>query len=263
MSVLLQLFLAYTLILFMATFSYKEGLSQERELFITSIRSAIQLLILGYTLKYIFSLKAWYWLILMLGVMTCAAAFIGAERLKLKTSKIFLVRVCFLSLSISTSLVFLPLLALGVIKTSFREVLTLWGLVLGQAVSSLDLAQERLASEAINRKDEIEAKVALGSPIKEALKDCIKAAISASLIPKYNSLKAAGIVFIPGMTAGMIIAGADPLRAIVYQILVMYLILAVSLFSAYLIIYFTYPLVFSLLQKQNNLLDKKTKRIRV
>ncbi len=260
MSVLLQLFLAYTLILLLATFSYKEKLAQEREIFITSIRCAIQLLILGYTLRYIFSLRAWYWLILILGVMTCAAAFIGAERLKLKASRIFLVKVCFLSLFLSTSIVFFPLLALGVIKATFREVLTLWGLVLGQAVNSLNLAQERLASEAINRKDEIEAKVALGATLKEALKDCIKNAISASLIPKYNSLKAVGIVFIPGITAGMIIAGADPLKAIVYQILVMYLILGVSLFCAYFILHLTYPLVFSSLQSRTNLFKKKRRR---
>jgi putative ABC transport system permease protein len=261
MSVWLQLFLAYTLILFLASFSYKKGLSQERELFVTSIRSAVQLIILGYTLKYIFSLRAWYWLVVMLGVMTCAAAFIGAERLKLKASRMFLLRVCFLSLFISTSLVFLPLLVLGVIKCNFREVLTLWGLVLGQAVSSLNLAQERLASEAINRRDEIEAKVALGASLKEALRDCIKAAVSASLIPRYNNLKAAGIVFIPGITAGMIIAGADPLKAVAYQIVVMYLSLAVSLLSAYLILLFTYSHVFSLLGK--SLLDKKVKRGRV
>ena len=239
MNPIVQILLAYILILFIIAVSQKENLGQEKEVFFTSLRCSFQLLLLGFTLKFVFSLKNWYWLILLLSIMTGAAAFIGAERLKIKASKLYALKVCFLSLFISTALVFVPLLLIGAIHNTLREVLTLWGLVLGNSVSSLSLAYDRLVAESFNRKDEVEAKVALGATLKQALKECIKPAVEASLIPKYNSLKSAGIVFIPGITAGMIIAGADPLTAVVYQILVMYMILATSFFTAYLLVLFT------------------------
>jgi len=245
MNVFIYIVFSYIIILFLVLFSYKERLSQEKEIIFTSLRCAIQLIALGYLLKYIFSLKEKYWLILILIIITFIASVISAERLKIKhVKKSFLIKISFLSLFISSVIIFTPCLLIGLIKFTYRETIPLWGLVVGQGINSLNLAQERLFAESLSKREEIEAKIALGATLKQALEDIIKSAITTSLIPKYNNLKTIGIVTIPGITAGMLIAGKDPLIAIFYQILVLYLILGISLFSSYFIIKFSYPFVF-------------------
>jgi len=57
-------------------------------------------------------------------------------------------------------------------------------------------------------------------------------AIKAALIPVNNMLQTIGVVAIPGITTGMLLAGADPLKAVSYQIVIIYMLVSINLFSA-------------------------------
>ena len=48
--------------------------------------------------------------------------------------------------------------------------------------------------------------------------------LHSALIPVINMLVAAGIISLPGMMTGQILAGADPVEAVKYQIMIMLLI---------------------------------------
>lgn len=88
------------------------------------------------------------------------------------------------------------------------------------------LAAERLAGEIEARRAEIEAYLALGASPALAARDAVRRAIRASMIPMVNSLMVVGIVSLPGMMTGQIIAGASPLTAVRYQIVVMFMLMA-------------------------------------
>ena len=68
--------------------------------------------------------------------------------------------------------------------------------------------------------------------MKQAYFDMKKQAIKASLIPTINMLQTIGLVAIPGITTGMLLAGADPLTAISYQLIIIYMLVSINLFSA-------------------------------
>ncbi len=82
--------------------------------------------------------------------------------------------------------------------------------------------------------------VALGAPLKLAMLELMQNSMRASMMPKYNMLKSAGIVHIPGVAVGMIVSGVDPLKAMAFQIVVMLMIVSVGFLISYMVINFTY-----------------------
>ena len=105
-----------------------------------------------------------------------------------------------------------------------QYVIPIAGMVLGNSMSGIALALERAFSDMDAHEGEILAMTALGATPWEASAPSIRRAMRAALIPGINTLSAAGIVFIPGMMAGQLLAGADPLTAAPYQIVVMVMV---------------------------------------
>ena len=106
-----------------------------------------------------------------------------------------------------------------------RTVLPMLGMVLGNSVNAVALAAERFASELKADRDLVELRLALGATARQAATPALRAAVAAGLSPMINNMMIAGIVAIPGMTAGQLLAGADINVAIRYQIL-LYLAIA-------------------------------------
>ena len=82
-------------------------------------------------------------------------------------------------------------------------------------------------------------KLSLGANYREASEDVVRRAIKAGMIPSINSLMGVGIVFIPGMMTGQIVAGADPLAAVRYQIVVMLMLVAATTISTLMVVLLT------------------------
>jgi putative ABC transport system permease protein len=101
-----------------------------------------------------------------------------------------------------------------------RTVIPLLGMVLGNSVSGVSLAVDRLEGELRAERDRVELRLALGATSRQAALPALRAAVRAALTPILNSMMIAGIVAIPGMTTGQILAGADLGTAIRYQILI-------------------------------------------
>src|SRR5690606_8868152 len=96
----------------------------------------------------------------------------------------------------------------------------LLGMVLGNSVNAVALAVERLESELRADQDRVELRLALGATARRAAHPALRAAIGAGLTPVINGMMIAGIVAIPGMTTGQILAGADVGVALRYQVLI-------------------------------------------
>jgi putative ABC transport system permease protein len=105
-----------------------------------------------------------------------------------------------------------------------RYLIPLFGMIVGNAMNAAALAAERLDAEMRNRRTEVEAYLALGASAERAAREPVRRALVASLIPTINGLMVVGIVSLPGMMTGQILAGASPLLAVRYQIVVMFML---------------------------------------
>ncbi len=177
-----------------------------------------QLLLVGYFLAWIFD-HATAWIVLgMLVIMVTASSWIALS--SLETGRLALLPASFIA-TFTGGGVMLLLVTQGVLDTqpwySPRHVIPLAGMIFANAMNAVSLAAERMASEISRGTSWLEAR---------------NMAMNAALIPVTNALFAVGIVSLPGMMTGQILAGVDPFIAARYQIMVMCMIFASAGFSA-------------------------------
>jgi putative ABC transport system permease protein len=101
-------------------------------------------------------------------------------------------------------------------------------MLIANAMNTNSLALNRFRSDVLAHAGEIEAALALGADSTSSVSACLQASMEASLIPAIDSLRSLGIVWIPGLMAGMLLSGAKPLYAAIYQFVVLAMILAAS-----------------------------------
>ena len=121
-----------------------------------------------------------------------------------------------------------------------RYVIPIAGMVIGNSMTGIALALERLFADLESRSGEVLSLTALGASTWESARDSVRSALRAGLIPTINSMAAAGIVFIPGMMTGQILAGADPLEATKYQIVVMLMVSAATAIGSIMAVMLAY-----------------------
>mgnify|MGYP002062851845 CR=1 FL=1 len=102
----------------------------------------------------------------------------------------------------------------------------LLGMLLGNTMSGIAIALDRLTQSAWQQRGVIEARLILGEQASDAIADLRRQAIRSGLIPIINAMAAAGVVSLPGMMTGQILAGSPPLEAAKYQIMILLLIAA-------------------------------------
>src|SRR3546814_6990234 len=105
-----------------------------------------------------------------------------------------------------------------------RYAIPLLGMILGNAMTGVSLGLDTLTTGAWREKAAIEARLALGATRREAFRTVTRGALGTALIPIVNAMSAAGLVSLPGMMTGQILAGVAPVEAVKYQLLVMFLI---------------------------------------
>ena len=102
----------------------------------------------------------------------------------------------------------------------------LLGMLLGNTMTGIAVSLDNLTRQTLDKRHQIEARLALGHTASEAIGDIRRDALRAGLIPIVNSMATAGIVSLPGMMTGQILAGSPPMEAAKYQLLILFLIAA-------------------------------------
>ena len=105
-------------------------------------------------------------------------------------------------------------------------------MLIANAMITTSLALERLRSEIESNIGYIETALALGASTKDAASIYLQTAVKASLIPRIDTMRSLGIVWIPGLMTGMLLAGSDPVQAALYQFVIVALILASGMISS-------------------------------
>ncbi len=105
-----------------------------------------------------------------------------------------------------------------------RYAVPLSGMILGNVLNGASLALDALLSGVARGRAAIEAQLCLGAPIRQAMRPFVRDAVRRALLPIVNTMSAAGVVTLPGIMTGQILAGMDPLEAAKYQILIIFLL---------------------------------------
>lgn len=230
----LSLLLTYSLVLIALGISYKEKLGLERELIIGSIRAVIQLVAIGLVLKFVFNVNNTGLTSLILLSMVYNAATVAAKR----GQPIPKVRVISFAAIFCGLIVTLAMLLLFQ-SISYRpsEVIPISGMLVGNSMVALGLLYKNLYSTFQTKKEEVEIKLCLGATMREASHELVRDSLKTSLMPTFDSMKTIGIVQLPGMMTGLILAGTAPDAAIKYQIMVAFMLAgnvsATVLFASY------------------------------
>jgi putative ABC transport system permease protein len=150
----------------------------------------------------------------------------------------------FLIISLTTSIILSILLLLKIISFKPNEFIPVAGMIVGNSLNVYSLVVDRLKGEIEGKLDIIENIVAIGATLKEAIFFIKNNAIKNALIPTLNMLQTIGIIHIPGVTTGMLLAGADPLKAISYQLIILYSIVSTAVLTAFFTVHLLYREIF-------------------
>ncbi len=230
---------SFILILVAIFVSYKEKIGLEKDILYSSIRAFIQLILLGYALIYILKLKNPFGFILILFFMVLVATYTAQRRVNIYKGY----KVAFISIFLSSSIIIFLLIIFNILSLIANEIVPIGGMIIGNALNAYTQTIERFRSDVKNNLDIIEGFVALGVPIKEAFRIQITKSIKAAMIPILNNLQTLGIIWIPGITAGMILAGASPISAVFFQLVIMFSMVAVATLTSYFATNFSYKII--------------------
>ena len=199
------------------------GLGLERSMVWAAARALVQLAVIGVALDLVIDparplVYSWLWV----GVMVIFAAWTSSRRAPevpggFTLSLAAYATSCLVSLGV--------LFGFSIFPVEGRTVVPLAGMVVGNSLASTVLVGRRIIAELDEKRDEVEARLALGMTSTEAGRPFLANAVRTALIPQIETTKAVGIVFLPGAMVGLILAGAGALAAVRVQLAVMYLVL--------------------------------------
>lgn len=222
-----DLSLAAVLIVLLAGLSWRVRLAVERELLVAAARMVVQLSLIGLVLKVVFAHVHLAWISLMAAAMVLAAGREAMMRQERRFHGWWGYGLGTLSMFVS-SFALTVLALLTVIRThpwyQPQYAIPLLGMVLGNTMTGIALGLDRLTQAAWDQRRMLEQRLMLGETAGQAVTRIRRHAARSGLIPIINAMAAAGVVSLPGMMTGQILAGAPPVEAVKYQILIMFLI---------------------------------------
>jgi len=207
---------------------YFRWVGNKFEIFYASARMLLQLLLVGYLLAYIFEAKTSYMSVVIIIVMISAASIITLRNITNKGIQVY--KSVFIAILVGGSSNLFLVIYFVLDLDSFAEpryVIPIAGMLYANCMNAVSLVAERFEKESQLH----EYKVARATSFR------------VSFIPQINSFLAVGLVSLPGMMTGQILAGTDPIVAVRYQVMVMFMVLGSSGIST--IIYFAQQSVFN------------------
>ncbi|MER2109005.1 MAG: iron export ABC transporter permease subunit FetB [Solibacillus sp.] len=236
----LSLTLLFVLIPLVLSKTLKLGL--ERDTIIASVRSIVQLLVVGYILSFVFAQDSIIFILLMIALMVVAATLNARKKGQHIPGITWKIVITLLSVE---AVIFAVLLGLNIIPATPQFIIPISGMMIGNSMVLSILFLNRFKSEIEANEDEIELILSLGGTPKQAVHRHLTNAIKASMIPTIEAQKTIGLVQLPGMMSGQIIGGADPIQAVQFQILIIFALLTCATLSSIILGLLVYPTLFN------------------
>jgi len=223
----MDLAIASILLLLAGGLSVALNLGLEKSLGVAALRTTVQLTLIGLVLKMLFQLVSPWWTGLAALTMILLAGREVTARQALKLRGGWSYSIATTSLITAGGIVTILALTTAVRPEPWydpRFALPLLGMMLGNTLTGISVGMERLSATLKRERDAIEARLVLGHTRRDAVRPFVREAMRAGLMPVINAMSAAGLISLPGMMTGQILAGVDPTEAVKYQILIMFLL---------------------------------------
>jgi putative ABC transport system permease protein len=214
---------SFALVVVAIALSFTQRLQLSRSILWASARAAVQLLLVGFALRLVLDSNAsvwwaWLWVVIMIGF----AGFTIGSRAKEVPGIFLLGTISMLTVVVvSLSVIF----GFRVFPVEGRTIVPLAGMMIGNSMTASVLVGRRIVGELSEKRDEVEARLALGQSWQDASRPYVRSALRIALVPQIESTKAVGLVFLPGAMTGLVLAGVDAVDAVTVQLAIMYLIL--------------------------------------
>jgi len=196
----------------------------EREAAVSIGRGLLQMVAVGVVLALLLRGNLLVGAVILL-LMTVAAAFTASRRLKGIAAP---VRLSFWAILAGSAVVIAFMLATGTLKSDITMLVPVGSMIIANAMNACAQAAERFRADIGSHVGQIEAALALGAAPDATVAPHVQSAVYASLLPRLDMLKSLGLVWIPGVMAGMLLSGASPVYAGIYQFIIVAMILAAS-----------------------------------
>jgi putative ABC transport system permease protein len=215
---------AIVLALIVMLIAARQAIHLEREIVVALVRGLVQVVAVGSILVLLLQGPDFTSLFILAGMIVVAAS-IASRRSKGLPGAF---RVSLYGIGVGSAVVILPMTWIGVIDPALTSLVPVGSMLIANAMNANALAFDRFKGELQAHAGQVEAGLSLGGAPARIVLPYARAAVQASLIPQINSLRSLGIVWIPGLMTGMILAGADPIYAAIYQFVVIAMIFAAA-----------------------------------
>lgn len=216
--VLLSLVFVAAALYFSRLFKVKMG----KDIVVSALRAFVQLLAIGYVLTFIFDLDSPIYVVLMMAIMGGVASYNAGQRgARVRNSYL----ISSVAIFATTFLTILVLSGFRIIPFKAQFIIPVSGMVIGNVMNAASLSLMRLNDELKANRVRVEASLSLGASPLQAASPALKKSVITAMVPVVDRAKVVGIVSLPGGMSGMILAGASPLAAVKFQIVIMYMLL--------------------------------------
>ena len=202
----------------------RRGIHLEKDLSIAMVRGLAQIVAVGSILLLLLKAPSWT-SVFLLAAMIVAAGATSAKRAKGMPGAF---EVSTWAIGGGAGLMIAVMTLLGVIDTPITALVPIGSMMIANAMNTNGLALNRFRADVLAHVGEIETALALGADGKTSVAPYVQVSFEASLIPAIDSLRSLGIVWIPGLMAGMLLSGARPVYAAIYQFVLLAMIFASS-----------------------------------
>jgi len=196
----------------------------EREALVSIARGLVQMVAVGIVLALLLHGSLLVGVLILLG-MTIAAAATAARRARNMQGALL---VCFWSIAAGSGVVIAAMIAMGTLQTNIAMLVPVGSMIIANSMNACAQAAERFRADITAHVGQIEAGLALGADPAVTVAPYVQSAVYASLLPRLDMLKSLGLVWIPGVMAGMMVSGASPVYAGIYQFILVVMILTAS-----------------------------------
>ncbi|KAI8474099.1 MAG: hypothetical protein J3K34DRAFT_408830 [Monoraphidium minutum] len=230
--------LAAALIVVQALVSLRFNLGLHTQLAVAAVRCVLQLSVLGYVLVPIFDYNQAWLVLLYSGFMVWVSALEAIGRPSKTFKGLFLNTLLIVAGTAAAVMAYATLVVMGVTPWwSPQYLIPILGMVLGNTITGISVGLSTIIEELSSGADRVEKMLALGATRWEATRAPVARAVRLAMTPLLNQMSVVGLVSIPGMMTGQILAGTDPAEAARYQMVIMFLLGAAATLGAVASIY--------------------------
>jgi putative ABC transport system permease protein len=206
--------------------SWWRGYGLEGPIVWASARALVQLVLVGLALKVVIDpaspvLLAWVWVV---GMVVFASVTVTRRAPEVPG----LLPIALASTGSAAAVSLGVIFGFGIFPVEGRAIVPLAGMMIGNSMTATVVGARRIVGELTDKRPEVEARLALGQPWPDASRPYTRSAVRTALTSQIETTKAVGLVFLPGAMTGLILAGVDPVDAVLVQAAIMYLILGAA-----------------------------------